>query len=221
MNWGLIALNGTVESTEKLRAQLSRYMGTEKPSFVVGVDAGCKLLEQLDFVPTIILGDFDSVGDLSHYKNQWPNAVIKTFPPEKDFTDAELAFDEVEGLPLERIVVIGGLGGRADHMLSILFLIGRNSKCVIIDELNYIERIEAPLKKSLKKSDFHNTYLSILPDVDLLEGIYLKGFKYPLVDATIRRSQTLGISNEIVEEDAVIEIESGTGFLVFSQDRVI
>ena len=53
----------------------------------------------------------------------------------------------------------------------------------------------------------------------LLEGINLKGFKYPLVDATIRRSQTLGISNEIVEDEAVIEIESGTGFLVFSQDR--
>lgn len=219
MSWGLIALNGTVDSIEKLKAQLVRYMGAEKPMFVVGVDGGCKLLERLEIEPKIILGDFDSVGDLSRYKELWPSADIKTFPPEKDFTDAELAFEEVEGLPLERIAVIGALGGRADHMLSILFLIGRNSKCVIIDELNYIERIEAPMKKNLKKSDFNETYLSILPDVDLLEGINLTGFKYPLVDATIRRSQTLGISNEVVEEEAIIEIESGTGFLVFSQDR--
>lgn len=221
MNWGLIALNGTVDSTEKLNAQLVRYMGINKPTYVVGVDGGCKLLERLGIVPTIIMGDFDSIGDLSRYKEKWPSADIKTFPPEKDFTDAELAFEEVEGLPLERIAVIGGFGGRADHMLSILFLIGRNAKCVMIDELNFIEHIEAPMKKNLKKSDFNKTYLSILPDVDFLEGINLKGFKYPLVDATIRRSQTLGISNEIVEEEAVIEIESGTGFLVFSQDRTL
>jgi len=221
MSWGLIALNGTVDSIEQLKTQLSRYMGSEWPSCVVGVDGGCKLLERLDVVPTIILGDFDSIGDLMRYKTKWPQAEIKTFPPEKDFTDAELAFDEVEGLPLDRIAVIGGFGGRADHMLSILFLIGRHSKCVMIDALNYIEHIEAPMTRKLKKTDFHNTYLSILPDVDLLEGINLKGFKYPLVNATIRRSQTLGISNEIVEEEAVIEIESGSGFLVFSQDRVM
>lgn len=221
MSWGLIALNGTVDSIEKLKVQLTRYMGAEEPSYIVGVDGGCKLLEQLDVAPTIILGDFDSIGNLTRYKAQWPHAEIKTFPPEKDFTDAELAFDEVEGLPLDRVAVIGGFGGRADHMLSILFLIGRQSKCVMIDELNFIERIEAPMAKKLRKEDFHETYLSILPDVDLLEGINLKGFKYPLVNATIRRSQTLGISNEIVEDEAVIEIESGTGFLVFSQDRVI
>ena len=174
MNWGLIALNGTVDSTDKLKAQLIRYMGVNKPAHVIGVDGGCKLLERLDVMPTIILGDFDSIGDLTRYKDQWPSAEIKTFPPEKDYTDAELAFEEVEGLPLDRIAVIGGFGGRVDHMLSILFLIGRFSKCVMIDELNYIERIQAPMTKNLKKTDFNKTYLSILPDVDLLEGINLK-----------------------------------------------
>ncbi len=219
MNWGLIALNGTVDSIDQLNAQIIRYMGNEKASYVVGVDGGCKLLEKIGYAPDIILGDFDSIGDLARYKSKWPRAEIKTFPPEKDFTDAELAFDRVEGLPLERIVVIGALGGRADHMLSILFPIGRHSKCVIIDELNYIERFEAPMIKRFKKADFENTYLSLLPDVDRLEGINLNGFKYPLVDAIIRRSQTLGISNEIIEEEATIKIERGSGFIVFSQDR--
>ncbi len=219
MSWGLIALNGTVESSDRLNTQLKRYMSVEKPAYVVGVDGGCKLLEKLGYTPNIILGDFDSIGDLTLYKSKWPSAEIKTFPPEKDFTDAELAFDVVEKVPLERIAVIGGFGGRADHMLSILFLIGRNSKCVMIDELNYIEHIEAPMTRKIRKVDFDKTYLSILPDVDLFEGIKLKGFKYPLVNATILKSQTLGISNEIVEDEAVIEIERGSGFLVFSKDR--
>jgi len=219
MRWGLIALNGTVESTEILKHQVNRYMGAETPEWVIGVDGGCKLLEHLKVTPTVIIGDFDSIGDLKYFKSLWPLAEIKTFPPEKDYTDAELAFEEAAQLNLDRIAVVGGLGGRADHMLSILYLIDRYPNCVIIDEHNFIEHIEAPIAINLKKADFQNTYLSILPDVYQLEGINLRGFKYPLVNATIRRSQTLGISNEIVDEDASIEIEKGTGYLVFSQDR--
>ena len=219
MKWGLIALNGTISSSEALLKQIERINGTDSFDFIIGVDGGCQMLETLAYTPNLILGDFDSIGNLERYKVLWPMSHIKTFPAEKDYTDAELAFEEMLKLPMDKIIVIGGLGGRADHMLSIIQLMGRAEHCIMIDELNIIENIKAPYFKGLNRDLYKSMYISLVPMQETFEGITLKGFKYPLTDATIAFSQTLGISNEIIDEEASIEILNGSGYLIMARDR--
>lgn len=219
MKWGLIALNGEITSLSALKSQIERYSENSDFEKIMGVDGGCQMLVSLNMTPDIVLGDFDSIGHLNRYKVLWPEAVIKTFPSEKDFTDAELAFETMLAFDLDRIMVLGAFGGRADHMLSVISLVGFHSKFVLIDELNYIEKFEGPFEKRMKKHDHHNAYISLLPVQDRLSGITLTGFKYPLTDATIVMPQTIGISNEIESEIAVIQVEKGAGFLSISKDR--
>lgn len=221
MKWGLVALNGEIASLPALKRQIARYSECADFSKVMGVDGGCELLVALNTPPDIVLGDFDSIHDLSRYKDLWPKASFQTFPAEKDYTDAELAFETMLQFDLDRIMVVGAFGGRADHMLSVISLVGHHSKFVLVDELNYIEKFNGPFEKCLKKNEHNKAYVSLLPVQDRLTGITLTGFKYPLTDATIVKPQTVGISNEIKAEFAVIRVAEGAGFLSISKDRAM
>lgn len=218
MNWGLIALGGKTGSVERLSAQLERYLCDDPLSLVVGVDGGCTLLERLSITPDIILGDFDSIGDLDMYRERWPNAAVKTFPVDKDYTDAELAFEVMDAHDIDRIMIIGGFGGRADHMVSVLHMLLSASNRVMIDEQNYVEKIQAPYKRVVEKNEKQREYVSLIPTGGRFTGITLSGFKYPLNDAVIDFAQTVGISNEVVDTIGTIEIESGEGYLILSSD---
>ena len=47
----------------------------------------------------------------------------------------------------------------------------------------------------------------------------MSGVKYPVTNRTFYREDTLGISNEIVEEEAVVEFSKGIFIVVESQDN--
>ena len=51
-----------------------------------------------------------------------------------------------------------------------------------------------------------------------MQGITLRGFKYPLSDYTMGGFNSLGISNEIVDEKAVIELTRGSLLVIESHD---
>ena len=218
MKWGLIALNGKTHSVQLLKERVNRTLKEGTLECVIGVDGGCKLLETLSLVPNIILGDFDSIENLQKFKALWPSADIMIFPSEKDYTDAELAFDVMGEKKMDRVLVVGGFGGRVDHMMSILHLLGNASNYVMIDEQNYIEKIVTPYRAVFTKEATLNNYVSLIPMSEGLYGVTLEGFKYPLNNAAIEFAQTLGISNEIVETEGVVTIRKGQGYLVISSD---
>lgn len=218
MKWGLISLNGSFNNLGELNHQLEKYVDKKNIEVVLGVDGGCELIHKLKIDATEILGDFDSIYNLEHYRALWPNAKVHTFPVEKDYTDAELAFNLIKHHQLERVVVVGGLGGRADHMLSVLFLLAREDNFILIDEQNYIEKIEGPFIKKIQKDENQQTCISLIPLNEGLRGITLEGFKYPLFEANIKFSETLGISNELVDQAGLIKIAEGKGYLVLSKD---
>ena len=220
MRTGLISLNGAFSDVNQIKEHIQVVMGNDPIDTIIGVDGGCKLLMRMEITPDILLGDFDSIENLNDYQTLWKEAKVQTFPPEKDFTDAEIAFEEInKNKELDRIVVIGGLGGRADHMMSVLHLASRYKNIILIDEQNIIETIECPYYRTLERSKEPLKYISLIPFPETLTNITLIGFKYPLNHAIIQLSQTIGISNEIVEDHATISIECGKGFLVRSRDK--
>lgn len=215
MKWGLVALNGKVRDANKLSTQIEMYTNRTRFDFVVGVDGGCSLLKRLTVEPDLILGDFDSIDSLASFEALWPDVKVLTFPAHKDYTDSELAIEMILKEDVDRIVIIGALGGRMDHMLGTLFLMDKSDKLMIIDENNIIERIIAPFEKKIKAV---SGYVSLVPSVEGLHNITLKGFKYPLIKATLLYTQTRGISNEVLDEGE-IKIESGAGYLIYASDE--
>lgn len=52
-----------------------------------------------------------------------------------------------------------------------------------------------------------------------MEGVTLKGFKYPLEDYTLLNSEEIGVSNELEDETGEITFRSGVVLMIMSKDR--
>ena len=88
----------------------------------------------------------------------------------------------------------------------------RDIPAYIVDKNNRICLVDG--EKVLKKKEQYGKYVSILPLTTTVEEITLTGFKYPLHKAVLYSDNTLGISNEIVEDEARIEFEEGIAIVI-------
>ncbi len=198
---------------------LSNHLKEQEYSFIIVVDGALELTHSLHIRPSYIVGDFDTVSEefLSFYDEN----IILRHPPEKDQTDTELAVEIALSLGCEEIDFLGAIGSRLDHSLANIFLLQRLLKQeitgVIWDEYNKLY-----LKKSsfrLKKKEAKGMFFSLLPLTETVEQVTLTGVKYSVNRRDFYREDTLGISNEIVEEEAIIEFSRGIFIVVESQDN--
>lgn len=113
----------------------------------------------------------------------------------------------------------GGIGTRIDHTLANINILMESLKksidCKIINENNEIQLIE---KKVELKKDNNYKYVSLLPLTTTVEKVTLKGFKYSLNKADLKIGESIGISNEQLEEFATIDMEKGILILIRSKD---
>ncbi len=70
----------------------------------------------------------------------------------------------------------------------------------------------------MKKEQQYGTYVSLIPLTTQVTGVTLTGFKYPLTGHTLGGFSSLAVSNEIVEEEGVIELQDGILVLAESMD---
>ena len=107
--------------------------------------------------------------------------------------------------------IYGGTGGRMDHTIANMqllaelsqkgkqgFLFGRD--CVMTaltnGELLFPEGIWG--------------YVSVFAHSDQAVGVTLSGLKYPLKDAVLKNTYSLGVSNELRGQKSKISVEKGT-----------
>lgn len=190
---------------------------------VIGVDGGLEFCYEQGIVPDHMVGDFDTLDPkiLSWYKEH-KEIDIREFDPVKDATDTQIAVELALSLKSTHITILGGTGTRLDHVLGnieTLYLAHRqNVPCQILDSHNRIQLIEG--RHCIRKDEQYGTYVSLIPLTTDVEGVTLRGMKYPLWDHhfTALGSGSLGVSNEIVEEQAEILIKKGIFILIESKD---
>jgi thiamine pyrophosphokinase len=193
----LIVTGGTV--SEGLLKKV--YTGKE---YVIGVDKGLEELDKAKITPKLVIGDFDSASydTKKKYENS-PNVVILN--PMKDLTDTHAAVNKAMELKPENITILGATGSRIDHLLgniSVLLLpLKEGIDCFLLDEHNRVRLIEKSC--TIKKS---------------ASGINLKGFLYGLDNACLSLGETIGISNELREEEGLITVEEGYLLVMETKD---
>lgn len=188
--------------------------------YVICADGGLEKAEKLQVVPDLILGDFDSVhGDvLEKYKK---SSEIMKYPAEKDFTDMELSIEIAVKKGFRDIVLVGATGGpRLDHSLANMMLLEKYYKLginiIIVDNNNKIQIISNNCNMLLDKK--RETFVSLIPLTEEINGLTLEGFKYPLDRVIVKRGSTLCVSNEIISDKGRIILERGTALLFISRD---
>lgn len=212
----LIVTGGTVDA-----AFAVSYIQQELFDYFIASDAGIHFFAETGLKPYEILGDFDSADEkeLSQFQND-SSIIFHKYQPEKDATDTELALRLAIEKGSSEIHILGASGTRLDHVFGAVHLLGIALECgvpcYLADLHNRIRLVQA--RTVLKREEQYGTYVSLIPLTTQAEGVTLKGFKYPLDNHTLQSFTTLGISNEIVEEEAVIEIVEGIIIVVESKD---
>lgn len=197
------------------------YIQKYQPEYMIVADGGMEFCRRSGLVPDCIVGDFDSVEkETLAYFRKMPQIIWKQFRPQKDETDTELAMTTAFEHGATELHIIGATGSRLDHVIGNIQLLYkaliRDIPAYIVDSNNRICLADGV--KRIKKKEQYGKYVSILPLTTTIEEITLRGFKYPLYKATLYSDNTLGISNEIVEEEAEIGFEEGIAIVIESKD---
>lgn len=213
----LVILGGQIYETALLKKLLSELDFDR----VIAADSGLNWAYRLGILPDQMLGDFDSAEPevVEYYREK--KIPVQVYPTRKDYTDSELALWAALDLacPGDEIWMLGGIGNRMDHTLGNVFLLYEPLKkgvtACLMDGLNEIRLIQGPGKLRLERRE-QQQYLSILPFMGSAKGIDLEGVAYPLRNYTLEIGRCIGISNEIVDAEAVVRIENGYLFIIRS-----
>ena len=187
------------------------WIGADRGALHI-IDSGLKLFEAV--------GDFDSVAPEEMGRIQCTVNNFNKLPSEKDETDLELALNKAFELHPETILLFGVTAGRKDHELiniQLLYRIlekGINGK--IIDRQNQLVLTKPGTHTINRDPDY--PYISFVPFSEIVEGITLKGFYYPLENETITWGSTLCISNELSRESGNFSYRRGILLLIKSRD---
>ena len=188
---------------------------------ILAADSGMDFLYRTKILPDIIVGDFDSVDpEVLEFFREHEEIDICALNPVKDDTDTGFAIRESIRRGATEITIIGGTGTRLDHVLGNISLLGigleEDVRMELLDANNRIRMTDHSVV--LKKKQQYGKYLSLLPYSEKVTGVTLKGVKYPLDNYTMGGFNSLGISNEIVDAEASIELKSGRLLVIESRD---
>ncbi len=188
--------------------------------FVIACDKGMEFFCRNGLYPNLIVGDFDSADEACvRYFRENTQVRIEQFPAEKDWTDTELAVRRALDMQPDHIDLTGAVGSRLDHVLGNLQLLAmglaHGIEIFLLDAHNRVRLIDQTL--TVGKAEQYGSYISLIP-YNCTVNVSLYGMKYPLDHTDLSPGVTLGISNEIVEEQAQICFTDGMMFVIESKD---
>lgn len=207
-----IIANGSIDDYEYIKECLETY------DYIICSDGGARHAYKMDVIPSLLVGDFDSLD--KSILNYYIELGVETdrFPPEKDATDTHLAIDKALEKGATHIDLFGASGSRLDHTLSNIFHLFyiRGKGCIgsLIDAHNRI--FLAKDRNELKGST--GQIVSLVAISEQVDGITLVNFKYPLNEVTLIRGDSIGISNEMLTETGIVYKRCGELLIILSKD---
>ncbi|MFZ5966323.1 MAG: thiamine diphosphokinase [Bacillota bacterium] len=199
----VIIANGSIDYGHNFRDTILHH------DLIICADGGAKYLKKINVTPHIIVGDLDSIDQSSKEYYLQKGVELYQFPTKKNHTDTDLAVQYAISKGCKEITFLGAIGSRMDHTLAnimlLIPLVQTGIKARILNETNDITVIN----QDLEVQGDDKTYMSLIPITQTVEGVTLEGFEYPLVDATLRMGDTIGISNQFQNKQAFIRIKKG------------
>jgi thiamine pyrophosphokinase len=186
------------------------------PFLVIGADSGVGHAIALGLTVDIAVGDFDSIDPVDLRTIEDAGVDIRRHPADKDATDLELALDIALAAGVSQILMLGGHGGRLDHLLGNAMVLasqryaGVDITAVMGDAVVTIVRpgVEVVLR------GVAGSYVSVLAVHGPASDVHLRGLEWSLAGEMLHPGSTLGVSNRFIDTDARVRIGSGTLLII-------
>ena len=187
------------------------HVATSASDLVIAADRGLENARQMGLSPSLLVGDFDSLGWIPDGEN------VVRLPVEKDVTDTAAAVAEGIKRGYTRFLLLGCTGGRPDHTYAAYQLLadlaaGGNFGVLIGDGFT----VTALSDGSLCFPPEEKGTLSVFAVGGPAAGVDLSGVFYPLTDGTLDPTFPLGVSNSFVGKPVSVTVRRGT-LLIFAE----
>lgn len=176
----------------------------------VGVDHALTAGLRID----LAIGDFDSVSPAGLHAAADLGAEVERHPVAKDASDLELALDAAVARGARAIHVLGGHGGRLDHLLTNALLLA-SPKYAAVDLVAQMGAARVTVVRDTatlrgRPGDLVTLLAAHGPAV----GVTTNGLRYALTDDDLPPGSSRGLSNELIGDSAAISLRSGVLFAV-------
>ncbi|HIH09544.1 MAG TPA: thiamine diphosphokinase [Candidatus Diapherotrites archaeon] len=199
MRRAVLVCNGSID-TKHL------YVHIGNGDFLIAVDGGANKLIKTNFVPSLLIGDMDSISSAAQKKYRKVKQL--KFSPDGNLVDLELALNYCIEKNLRDILVLGAVGSRVDMTLANILCLAKlpgNTNCRIMHENQEIFL----LPKKFIFVSVPGEKVSFIPLGGDVKGLTLRGFKFELKDYTLPFGTGIGISNELRSKRAGVSFTHG------------
>ncbi len=195
---------------------------------VVAADSGLHTALALGLRVDHLVGDLDSVDPERAAAAEAAGTVVHRHPADKDATDSELAVALVAELalgpvpdgepippisPIEPIplLVLGGGGGRLDHLLADLLLLASPHLAgfEVTARIGTTTVSVVRPGRARRLAGRAGEQVSLLPVHGPAGGVDTTGLRWPLVAADLVTGTTRAVSNELLADGATVAVEAG------------
>ena len=177
---------------------------------VIAADGGAEQAHELGLAVDLVIGDLDSIEPSTLAALERSGARVDRHSVEKDATDLELALDAALALDPVRIVVVGGGGGRLDHLLGELLLLAADAYAGVRGRrpTRCGRRSRGPGRAETRRA-CRASWSRSSPSHGPAAGVVTEGLLYPLRGETLAPGSSRGLSNAFVAAEARIAVERG------------
>lgn len=190
----------------------------------IAADSGLVACRVAGHVPDVVIGDMDSVPPELLGAARARGSHIEVRSRDKDATDLELALDlavDLAGGPgpapsadpvpaeAEEIVVVGSDGGRIDHLMAVVGLLGapRYARFGIRAWLG--DALVVPVRGRRTIEAEAGATVTLLALHGPVGGVTTEGLRWPVTGGSLDPTRTLGVSNRSLGASFAVEVATG------------
>lgn len=172
---------------------------------VIAADGGADIARDLGVGVDVIVGDLDSVAPETLVRI----GRVERHGVEKDATDLELALAAALRLEPDRVLVVGGAGGRLDHLLGGLLLLAVDVFAGVRVDAQIGAAAVHVIRGERTLIGEPGELISLFAVHGPASGVVTEGLVYPLRREALEPGSTRGVSNVFAAPEARIALESG------------
>lgn len=192
----------------------------EGANLIVACDSGAESLVAAGRYPDLLVGDLDSISAGARSACEDAGVTFETIPVRKDISDFRHALDILRNRDVSDVIICATTGGRLDQTIAAVGELAQACDLcpIVVDDDEVIVTVEPKYRPSVRLADLGLSVgdafsvFALEPRTRITE----QGVSYPTEDAEFEPFSSLGLSNVMTAEDAVVTCDNGLAIIVVS-----
>ena len=194
-----------------VRATLPAF---DPDAIVIAADAGVHEAERLGLHVDLLVGDLDSADPAAVSRVEASGGRVERHPVDKDASDLELALVAAAVAGARHVLVLGGDGGRLDHLLGNAFLLASpRFSDLRIDAVLGAARVHV-VRDERAMDGSPGELVSLFAVGGRALGVGTDGLRWRLDDDELLPGSTRGLSNEFLGPTGSVRVAEGVVLVV-------